>query len=189
MQRQWITALYTVNVQAPSSRVAPLNLTRGEEVEAVYETIDGVLTDCWRLLAAMWPHRVRIALGIGKVLTQVDSGNALMMDGPAFHAARALLPVIRRTRADIGLAADGGINFDYENDVLRLMTRNTRTWKPARWNIMEYLRQGVSVTETARRLDLSVVAIYKNIDAGLIRTILRLTDELEASVRAKTGEP
>lgn len=186
LQRQWLAALVSVNSIPNPHRLTEWTLTRGEEVEAAYDSSKGLLTDCWRLLAAISPYRVRIALGVGPITTQATSRDPLMMDGPAFHAARQLINTLP-PRTAVAIADAGGADFDVQNDMLRLITESMRTWKATRWNVMEYKRQRLSAADIAQRLDISSVSVYKNLGSGLIESILRLTEYLESSIQSRTG--
>ena len=86
-------------VLAKASREAealasPFTLTLGDEFQAVYRGANTLFADVCGLMAEIHPVRARFALGVGELTTRINPEQALGMDGPVFHQARAALKAI-----------------------------------------------------------------------------------------------
>lgn len=76
--------------------VSPWTLTLGDEFQAVFACEEGIWDDILSMMAAVWPTRIRFSLATGSLSTSVNHRQALAMDGPAFHVARANIETLKR---------------------------------------------------------------------------------------------
>ncbi len=67
--------------------MSPFTITLGDEFQAVYGGFEAVLGDTVEIIAEVYPHRLRMALGHGPLSTDLNPTAALGMDGPCFAAA------------------------------------------------------------------------------------------------------
>src|SRR5947199_82816 len=78
--------------------LAPYTITAGDEFEAVYSDPTRIFHDVWALVATNHPHSIRFSIALGSLTTAVDPTNPLVMDGPAFHGARAGIQALKKDR-------------------------------------------------------------------------------------------
>ena len=165
--------------------VSPYTLTLGDEFQAVFSSGEHILTDMIDINLALYPTRVRYAIGIGELTTRVNPVNALGMDGPAFHLARDALERMKREQIDCtinGLTHQDPILI---NATLALMNREMTKWRSNRLSVLKGLLNNRDVKALARELDISEVAIYKNIEAGNLRTFVDLIYAIERCLTAE----
>lgn len=161
-QKEFALALGDLNQSNPSI-VSPYTLTLGDEFQAVYGSADGVFADLCRLKLACLPVRVRLSLAIGKISTAINPDQALGMDGPAFHAARAGIDTLKASEGEFALAGPLPGDAETRDALIELICTNLETWKPNRWAILAGLLAGATVPELARDNRITEVAVYKNI--------------------------
>lgn len=166
-------------INAESEAIAsPYTITLGDEFQVVYDHAGGMFGDFWRILARLYPVKVRFSVGVGQIVTDINPDRALGMDGPAFHAAREGIETMAnkgtlfRVQGDVEMA-------DFVNESLDLVSTFTRNWQKNRFDILCCLYRGEEAKEIADRVDLSVRAVYKNIEKGALETVMALTGEIE----------
>lgn len=71
-----------------SALLSPYTITLGDEFQAVYKAGSRVVEDLLFISRSLFPVSLRIALGIDDIATDINTKEAIGMDGPAFHAAR-----------------------------------------------------------------------------------------------------
>src|SRR6266498_2562651 len=86
-----ITRVLAKTTEKASGLASPYTLTLGDEFQAVYRRGDSLIADVMGIMAEIHPVRARFALGVGELTTRINPAQALGMDGPVFHQARAAL--------------------------------------------------------------------------------------------------
>ncbi|MFW6061742.1 MAG: SatD family protein [Planctomycetota bacterium] len=156
----------------------------GDEFEAVYERADRLPADLWRILARLHPQKVRFAVSVGTLATPVSWDEPTALDGPAFHAAREAVASLKdhgsrdappRLFTVAGVVGPQGPVLNHSLDLLSHLCAD---WRANRWGVLDGLLAGKSAAEIADGLDISPAAVYKNIHAGALETLLALNDDL-----------
>ena len=159
---------------------SPFTLTLGDEFQAVYRQGDRVFHDAVDITAALHPVRLRLAVGVGEIVTAINPHQALGMDGPAFHRAREAINGLRERGQFFCLS--GPPEFEdacrLSNHVLDLIGEVSRPWKTNRWFVLSGLMRGEDVQTIHRQLRISPVAVYKNVHAGMLAPMLGIFREL-----------
>lgn len=167
--------------------LSPYTITLGDEFQAVFENADGLFTHCFKILALLYPVRVRFSLGVGTIATPVNKEQAIGMDGPAFHEARRGIDHLKNSgflfRLNVEEANDTTVNII--NDSLQLLSHEVQTWKQNRLLILNLLQEGYDYKEIAKQLDISQTAFYKNKEAGALEVICNLTDHISELINQK----
>lgn len=158
---------------------SPYTLTLGDEFQAVFSGAARMIEDFASISHALHPARVRFSYGVGDITTAINPRQALQMDGPAFYAAREGLDRLKDSgdlAAITGISGPVGALLDSS---LCAMTNGMARWRANRFAILRDLMRDDDVKSIASRLDISEVAVYKNIDAGDLRTLIRLARSIE----------
>lgn len=179
IQRQLSSILEQLNRDTPSL-LSPHTITLGDEFQAVYSSAHGLFNVAWEILDKLYPINVRFSWTAGSLNTPINRNQALGMDGPAFHRARANIETMKKEAGLFMVASevdDAAIKL--ANGSLQLISDQLRSWNQNRFSILARLARGQKVSDIADELDLSEVAVYKNRKAGSLPVILDLAQHIE----------
>lgn len=167
--------------------LSPYTITLGDEFQAVFENIEGLFTHCFRVLALLYPVRVRFSIGVGSIATPLNEEQAIGMDGPAFHEARQGIEELKESGFlfTIKLEEEEGAQLNLINDSLQLLSHELQKWNQNRLSILYLLQEGYDYKQIARRLDISQTAFYKNKEAGALDVVCNLTDHISELINQK----
>lgn len=153
-------------------------ITLGDEFQAVYSSADHLFRHIWTVMAQIHPVRVRFAVSVGEISTEINRDQSMGMDGPAFHDARDRIDKMKKNPLILSLVT-GDNRFDrLVNSSLRILSGNMNGWNKNRFTILQKRYEEIEVKQIARDLDLSEVAVYKNINTGTLDAIRDLTDSI-----------
>lgn len=163
---------------------SPYTLTLGDEFQAVYQRAAGLAADLCRVRLACLPHRVRFVISLGEIVTAINPRQAIGMDGPAFHAARAHIETLKTTDRDWALVGARLGESAARDAIIDLLGAHVETWKANRWDILHGLLTGESIPDLITRTNISSPAVYKNISHGRLESVVTLFKELESRLDA-----
>jgi hypothetical protein len=150
--------------------ISPYTITLGDEFQAVYGTGEELIGDIFSILAEVHPVRIRFAVGIGELTTELDREKALGMDGPAFHAARAGMNEMKKLKYSLVQAfGEDPARYELENAGLRLSMSIMSGWKRNTFVVFNGLRDGTAVGELAPLLGIRQRSVYKLITTNRLR--------------------
>lgn len=156
--------------------LSPYTITLGDEFQAVYRSANQLFHDIWAFTAQIHPVRVRVAISVGEITTEINREQSLGMDGPAFHAARDRIDEMKADDILLSLSTQDKPFDRLVNSSLQILAGNLRTWNKNRFTILKKRYENVEVKKIAHDLDLSEVAVYKNIHAGTLDAVKDLTE-------------
>ena len=157
--------------------VSPYTLTLGDEFQAVYRETETAFADVFAVLAEIAPVRARFALAVGEIVTPINPAQAIGMDGPAFHRARALLEALKSERRLFGV--DGGAGrWALPAATLAVLSGQVEGWRPNRVKLFARLLACEPVGELAKRTGITPRAVNKNIRAADLDEWQRILNEI-----------
>jgi hypothetical protein len=183
VQERLGTCLKQLNSRKREGLVSPYTITLGDEFQAVFSAPDRLFRDALTVLIALYPVAVRFSFGIGDISTPINTKQAIGMDGPAFHEARATIDRLKKTKNLFAVANSGGAGLTLINQSLALVSHTIGKWPRNRLEILRGLFENLDVKQLAHDLRVTDKAVYKSIDAGAIRTIVPLLEEITAGLR------
>lgn len=189
VQEKLKACLAELNARKREGLVSPYTITLGDEFQAVFSAPGRIFRDALTVLIALYPVEVRFSCAIGEISTAINTKQAIGMDGPAFHAARETIDLLRKTESLFAIAGPGGDGVTLTNQGLALVSHLIAKWPRTRLRILLGLSGNRTVGEIARDLRLTEQAVYKSIKAGAIRTIVPLFEEITAGLRKIKEEP
>lgn len=154
--------------------ISPYTLTLGDEFQVVYDSADRLFADCLSISAAVHPVRMRYALSLGDITTELNPDQALGMDGPAFYQARDGIDQLKRSGELFTLAGLPDNEQALAAGGLGLFSHQLSKWNANRLHILKRLLQGWRVERIAEELSISEQAVYKNINSGGLHAVIRL---------------
>jgi len=162
--------------------LSPYTITLGDEFQAVYRSADQLFHDIWAFTAQIHPVRVRVAISVGDITTEINREQSLGMDGPAFHAARDRIDEMKADDILLSLTTEDKSFDRLVNSSFQILAGNLQTWNKNRFTILKKRYENIEVKKIARDLDLSEVAVYKNIHAGTLDAVKDLTECISEKV-------
>lgn len=168
---------------------SPYTLTLGDEFQAVYRSADTLFADAFAIMAEIHPVRARFAFGVGELATRLNPEQALGMDGPVFHQARAALTELKEDRRLLRIAGAQPTAWQLGNGVLNLLSHQLEGWTRNRLLILTGLLRGRTVREIEEGMRISRVAVYKNIRSAALDDVkaicVALTTALNQTLRER----
>jgi len=187
IQKQLGEVLAALNARSESGILSPYTITLGDEFQAVFSTADSLFRDAFTILAALYPVRVRFSFGVGTIDTPINFWQAIGMDGPAFHHAREGIEELKRIRGSFDVNGVETPDQGLLKHSLALASHVTRKWNRKRLAVFLQLHDRVPVKTIADTVRLSDKAVYKSIDHGALRIILRLLEEITTLLNTQLG--
>jgi len=170
-----------------SGLLSPYTVTIGDEIQALFSQADHLLCDTVTIQAALYPRRMRFAIGVGQLVTPVNPLRAIGMDGPAFHRARDGIQAMKKTR-ELYIVQGDLPNLPLINAALALVSHEMYGWKATRLNVLERLMSGQPVRQIAAGLNVTEQAVYKSIHAGALEKVIELFRQIEGALNQAVGE-
>jgi hypothetical protein len=158
--------------------ISPYTITLGDEFQVVYISVESLFHDIFQIMLEVYPIFIRFSIGIGSISTRINKKQALGMDGPAFYLARDKLNKLKKSNSLIGIVSGKKID-NFLNEVLSIVSHNSRKWGKNRFAILVMLLKNRSINEISGKLNLSNQSIYKNIKDGNLRSIVLVLREIE----------
>lgn len=185
VQRRFETACRTLNREAAElGIVSPLTITLGDEFQAVFSRPESLWVCLFRLEAALDPVQIRFSLGLGNISTALNRNNALGMDGPAFHAARNGMTLLKQ---EAGRYRISGLarNDVLTNATLAFIGHHREKWKGTRVKTFAAYLQGMTPKQTSKLLKSTEQAVYKNIRDGALDSLRLIFGEISVQLAAE----
>ena len=174
-----------INREADSI-VAPYTITLGDEFQALYADASTLWEDCWKILAKLHPVSVRFSAAIGSISTPINKEQAIGMDGPAFYIARDNIEEMKKSNRLFSVGIEEVQNdiekqavLNLMNSSLRLLSKEMKSWKKVRFQILIMLNEGIPVKEIAKQLQISETAVYKNREDGELSLVIQLKESIK----------
>ncbi|MDZ7670107.1 MAG: SatD family protein [Gammaproteobacteria bacterium] len=168
---------------------SPYTITLGDEFQAVLENGERAFKDAVSIQAAVHPVLVRFSIAIGELSTKLNPHQAIGMDGPAFHQARAGIEDMRQSYSLFRLQGLPSDLSDIVAPSLNLVSHEFGKWQSRRFDILAAIQRRERIADIARCLNVSEQAVYKNISEGRLRDVSELFEALGRSVNDVLASP
>lgn len=185
LQNTLEASLANLNQKYTQSILSPYTITLGDEFQAVLTSA----TDLWSMVmtiqAKLYPTRVRFGFGVGGIATRLNRQVALGMDGPAFHHAREAIDLLKEQG---GLYRIHGLPDPLlSNHALTLLSGLQEKWKQPRFRVFAHYLMDAPVEDIAIWVGVSKVAVYKNINDGMLATWKALLEAVVGEINGALG--
>jgi hypothetical protein len=181
LQKRLAKTLQAVSAGNPTL-ASPYTITLGDEFQAVYRRADRVVADLLTIMHEIHPVRARFAIGVGALTTAINPKQALGMDGPAFHRARAAMDVMKHEGTVLRVGAEPAVDWALINHVLAYLGHQTARWDANRFAILRERFGEVPVAEMVEELGISKAAVHKNIRVAALDEVAAICHELTAAL-------
>lgn len=162
--------------------VSPYSITLGDEFQAVYNSAEDLFKHIWLIFAEMHPVKVRMSISVGEISTKINTSHPFGMDGPAFHMAREQIDRMKKEKRLLAIAT-GYERFNrIINPTFQILEANFKSWNKNRFSVLYSYHTGSDVKQIAAELGISDVAVYKNINAGALDAVIKLTNTVSGTM-------
>jgi hypothetical protein len=135
-------------------------ITLGDEFQGLLRSGSSIPDLLWDLDARFSDRRLRVGLGFGVLYTPLQK-EALNVDGPALHFARAAIETAAEKRAFGGVFLGFAGMDQILNGFARLLWFHRSRLTASQLRVAELLREGLSQPEIALRLRITQQAVSK----------------------------
>lgn len=143
----------------------------------------GVLPDLtWRLAVGLPEMRIWTGVGRGAIETELRE-EAVGMDGPAFHRARAALEEAKASRRHGGVFEGFGDDDPVLGGLARLVDRLRADLTDAQVEAVDLARRGMTQRDVAERLGVTPQAVSQRLGAAGWDALREGEEALEALLR------
>lgn len=161
---------------------SPYTITLGDEFQAVLDNGERAFKDAVWIQAVVHPVLVRYSIALGELSTKVNPDQAIGMDGPAFHEARAGIEDLRQSNTLFRIQGLPANLSDVVAPSLNLVSHEFSKWQSRRFHILAAIQRHEPIADIARCLSISEQAVYKNIGEGRLRDVSELFEALGRSM-------
>jgi hypothetical protein len=135
------------------------------------------------------PARLRFGIGRGTLETEVNPDQAIGMDGPCFHRARAAIDAARSDGAWLRVAGWPGDLDGHVNALFDLVQCVREDWTDRQAQFARALAEEGTQKRVAARYDVSKSTVSESLSAGHVQEVRRAERSLAASLQdARGGE-
>lgn len=175
-----LQALQTrINGQNQSFLYAPLEITRGDEMAAVLESVSPIYDILSEIDDALYPVRFRSVVAYDRLTAGLGSRRSSILDGPAFYTAHDRMRELKRSKQTFALSS-GHDGFNGPAEVLVNMLQ----W---RWSQMTELQRKIARLYQVEGNQLKVGELLgrsqQQISHSLIATNWELLKASESTIR------
>jgi hypothetical protein len=164
--------------------LSPFTITLGDEFQAVYEKSTSLLRDLLYITIKLFPVRIRFTVSYGTISTEINTKEAIGMDGPAFYSAREGMEYLKKKTnySIIQLYGLTGEHMDTINSGLNLCMSLMAEWKQNTLLVFHELTNGKSVNEIAAKLHITNRGVYKTLTVHKLRNFVDFFLSLENEI-------
>jgi len=176
VQQQLKAQLQSLNQVFAQTLRSPFTLTLGDEFQALFADASDLWQAISTLQAELFPIKLRFGLGLGQIVTEINRESALGMDGAAFYRARDAINLLK---GEDGLYSVLGLpDTDLIAPTLAFLSGAQNKWKKTRFQVFNAYLSGQTVETTADAVGISKVAVYKNINDGMLASIEQILESI-----------
>jgi DNA-binding CsgD family transcriptional regulator len=159
-QEQLKTVLFGINEDFAADIAVPFTIVLGDGFQGLLSCGAHLLTIVETIEQRIYPVKLRLGLGVGQIITDIDPSMPLAADGPAYHNAREMVDDLKtaenkkkeaKSNVKIKIEGDNEIS-DLMNTVFLLNTVIKNKWTTRQREIIaDYLQNGVTQIDIAKR--------------------------------------
>ena len=185
--------IYELNKKLKDDLVTSFTMSRGDEIQAVFENIQKLPKIIRNLRYYCRPFQLRIGIGIGDIL-EIDKCNKNIsswdMNGKAFYLARDSMDKLDKLEGKNNTAYQNGYPTTYLsstneeleiyiNSIYILIDNIIKNWEDKHWQtIMTYEELG-TYRSVAKELNISISAVQQRCKVANWKAIFSVEEKIE----------
>lgn len=177
-QQNFKTKIARINNHHKTKMVSPLTVTLGDEFQGVFSTAEGLFTLVHEIQVEFGEVRLRFAMGIGSIVTEINPEQAIGMDGPAFHRAREAMEFAKKKKRTFSYSGPEN-SAALTNQMLHWIGLTLDKWKQDRLAILLLKLQGLNQKEIAGKVSMTQPAVSQTLTQPRIKAVIESEQEIE----------
>lgn len=168
--------LHYINQKYESAISAKFMITLGDEFQGLLHEGTNVLNIIEEIQREMYPVQIRFGIGVGEIITDINSEMAIGADGPGYYKAREAIEELKNSEQK-NKTQSSDIRIEIEDDkcsvspmlntIFSLMTVIRNNWSNRqREIILEFDKYKGSQLECAERLHISQSSVQRSLTNG-----------------------
>ncbi|MFZ0201480.1 MAG: SatD family protein [Candidatus Sulfotelmatobacter sp.] len=165
LQKKLGEFLASLNHDHRKKIAAKFVITLGDEFQGLLSSATAIPDLIWSLEEDLPECQFRVAVGLGTLDTPLQK-YAINIDGPALHTARTAIEYAKKTKALGGVFRGFGELDEILNGMAGMLWFQRSQWTNSQRKIVNFLRQGMSQTEVARKLRITKQVVSRQVLAA-----------------------
>lgn len=160
--------------------LSPYTITLGDEFQAVYKEFTSVFIPILMIVNVIFPVECRFSIAMGGISTEINTKQAVGMDGEAFYMAREGIDYLKHEKKYITIMTRTGEYDRLFSSVLDCIFQEIYRYKKSnRAGYIIDVLKGLNTTDIARMHHVSRANVYKNIKNWNIKETVIQIREIE----------
>lgn len=196
-QRKFQAILKEINKDYAENIASQFTIRSGDEFQALLKDRETLIEIISKIEFAIYPVQLRFGIGIGEIATDIDPKNSFLVDGTAYHRARAMLEQLVKNENQYAkresnlMIASADSNHEIDqlmNAIFSLRYILKKQWTDRQHEVINsYLLNDENQYKTAESLGISQSSVSRALKAAHF-TSYQLALEALHSFLVKKGE-
>lgn len=170
------------NLQYNADIVSPLTVTIGDEFQVLLQSIQAAPVVIEQVKQEMAPIELVFGVGIGEIVTDINTQMAIGMDGPAFYFARQALGQAKKKKPRIIYRSDF-VGMDMINSLQYFIESCSARRTNRQRQVLELLNQGFTQEEIAADLHIKQQSVSDIINASYLYEVKEAQRSISAYLK------
>lgn len=189
IQEELREVLREINKEYANDITAKFVITLGDEFQGLLSNGKNILKIIQKIKMRLYPAEVRYGIGIGEIVTRIDTKMALGADGPGYYHARNAVETIRKNeKKQKAVLSDIRLENGNENDpqirllntIFELLRVIETSWASRQREIIwTVLQNHESQVQAAQRLGITQSSVQKGLAKGNFYVYDKALKEIE----------
>lgn len=174
VQSQLQKSLNTVNDQYKDELASKFMITLGDEFQGLLKTAAPALYIIDQIEREMYPVKIRFGVGVGAIVTDINSNMPLGADGPAYYSARKMVDELRLSEkkrmepiANVKIEIQNHDEAaDLMNTIFSLLTTLKETWTSRQTEIISAYLKYKTQKDAAQFLNINQSNVQKALSSA-----------------------
>lgn len=155
------------NINYPKSMVTPFIISRGDEIQTVFEGNISFPIFLRQIRYILRPLNIRFGIGYGDINEMGDGVNSWTMNGTAFHYARESIDYLDKNNKFITRFKSNNCIIDEAiNTILYLIDTLQFQWTASQWEAIYFYEKMGTYKKVAEELDIAFQNVGKRCKAA-----------------------
>lgn len=171
-QREFKQVVNSLNDELPDSSIASqFTVTTGDEFQVLLTDATDAVEAVVSVSDRFHPARLRFGIGLGALDTQLNPNQAIGMDGPCFHRARAAIGAAEDAGAWVRVDGWSSELVAHVNAMFDLVQCVREDWTDRQAQFAKALKEEGTQKRVVERFDVSKSTVSESLSAGHVQEV------------------
>lgn len=188
-QREFKQVVNSLNDDLPDSSIASqFTVTTGDEFQALLTDATDAVEAVVSVSDRFHPAQLRFGIGVGALDTRLNPNQAIGMDGPCFHRARAAIEAAEDAGAWVRAKGWSSELVAHVNTMFDLVQCVREDWTDRQAQFARVLKEEGTQKRVVERFDVSKSTVSESLSAGHVQEVRNAETSLGAQLQAALEE-